>query len=211
MEKMKEETGTYAKRKKNLNGLTQHYQNVAARNLLNALDNFKTEDWTMSINDATPSDWDRLRKEHPAIDDSETRDKEEISLFGGIWDVNKLTMDELMKVYHDLAEKEEKEMSREELASYIVHPDDLISFTGYPKEEEEEDVVNNPSHYNTGNIECIEAIEESMTPEAYKGYLKGNCMKYLWRYDYKGKPVEDLEKAAWYLNKLIEVQEAEDE
>ena len=202
MEKMKEETGTYAKRKRNLNGLTQHYQNVAARNLLNALDNFKTEDWTMSINDATPSDWDRLRKEHPAIDDSKTRDKEEINLFGNIWDVNKLTMDELMKVYHDLAEKEEKEMSREELASYIVHPDDLMSFTGYP--EEEEDVVNNPSHYNTGNIECIEAIEESMTPEAYKGYLKGNCMKYLWRYDYKGKPVEDLEKAQWYLAKLLQ-------
>ena len=210
MEKMKEETGTYAKRKRNLNGLMQHYQNMLARNLLNALDNFKTEDWTMSINDATPQDWNRLRKEHPAIDDSETRDKEEINLFGGIWDVNKLTMDELMKVYHDLAEKEEKEMSREELAAYIVHPDDLMSFTGYP-EEEEEDVVNNPSHYNTGNIECIEAIEESMTPEAYKGYLKGNCMKYLWRYDYKGKPVEDLEKAQWYLNKLIEVQEAEDE
>ena len=71
------------------------------------------------------------------------------------------------------------------------------------EEEDEEDTVNNPSHYNTGSIECIEAIEESMTPEAYRGYLKGNCMKYLWRYDYKGKPVEDLEKAQWYLAKLL--------
>ena len=58
-----------------------------------------------------------------------------------------------------------------------------------------EDVVNNPDHYNTGNIECIDAIEESMSSVAFKGYLKGNCLKYLWRYDYKGKQVEDLEKA----------------
>ena len=69
--------------------------------------------------------------------------------------------------------------------------------------DEEVDVVNNPQHYNTGNIECIEAIQESMSPEAFKGYLKGNTMKYLWRYDYKGKASEDLEKAGWYLNKLI--------
>ena len=69
--------------------------------------------------------------------------------------------------------------------------------------DEEIDVVNNPQHYNTGNIECIEAIQESMSPEAFKGYLKGNTMKYLWRYDYKGKASEDLEKAGWYLNRLI--------
>jgi hypothetical protein len=68
-----------------------------------------------------------------------------------------------------------------------------------PVYEEEEDVVNHPHHYNAGIIECIEAIEESMSSVAFKGYLKGNCMKYLWRYDYKGKQVEDLEKAGWYL------------
>lgn len=68
--------------------------------------------------------------------------------------------------------------------------------------EDEADVVNKPTHYNTGNIECIEAIEESMSSVAFKGYLKGNCMKYLWRYDYKGKQVEDLKKAGWYLNRL---------
>jgi hypothetical protein len=73
------------------------------------------------------------------------------------------------------------------------------------REEEEEDVVNNPDHYNTGNIECIDAIEESMSSIAFKGYLKGNCMKYLWRYDYKGKQVEDLKKAGWYLQKLTEM------
>ena len=70
------------------------------------------------------------------------------------------------------------------------------------EEEAVEDVVNNPDHYNTGSIECIDAIQESMSSVAFKGYLKGNCMKYLWRYDYKGKQVEDLQKAGWYLQKL---------
>jgi hypothetical protein len=159
----------------------------------------------MSINEATPADWDRLRKQHPAIDESLKRPKVDINYFGGIWDVNKHTMDELMKIYHDLAEKEEKEMTQEELDDYLnaALDDDEVVFTGYPEEdEEEEDAVNNPSHYNTGNIECIDAIEESMSSVAFKGYLKGNAMKYLWRYDYKGKQVEDLEKAQWYLAKL---------
>lgn len=76
----------------------------------------------------------------------------------------------------------------------------------YPGEEykEEHDPVNHPSHYNQFGIECLTAIEASMTPVEYRGYLKGNCQKYIWRYVYKGKPVEDLKKAAFYLNKLIE-------
>jgi hypothetical protein len=73
------------------------------------------------------------------------------------------------------------------------------------EEEAVEDVVNNPDHYNTGSIECIDAIQESMSSVAFKGYLKGNCMKYLWRYDYKGKQVQDLQKAGWYLNKLTKM------
>jgi hypothetical protein len=76
-------------------------------------------------------------------------------------------------------------------------------------EEEATDYVNSPAHYNYGKVECIEAIEESMTPEAFKGYLKGNTMKYLWRYERKGKPLEDLKKARWYLDRLIQKKEEE--
>ena len=43
--------------------------------------------------------------------------------------------------------------------------------------------VENPDHYNTGSIEAIEAIKASMPSEQFFGYLKGNVMKYLWRYD----------------------------
>ena len=107
----------------------------------------------MSINEATPEMWDRLRTKYAAI------------------------------IMEDEVTKEEKK------EGVGVFPTDN---------------VNNPEHYNTGNIECIDAIEESMSSVAFKGYLKGNCMKYLWRYDYKGKQVEDLHKAQWYLAKLLQ-------
>ena len=73
------------------------------------------------------------------------------------------------------------------------------------KEEKEmqNDNVNHPSHYTQGGIECYKAIEASMTPEAYKGYLKGNVLKYVWRYEKKGSKIENLRKAEWYLKELI--------
>ena len=70
----------------------------------------------------------------------------------------------------------------------------------------EEDMINNPNHYNNGAIECIDAIEQSMTLEGFRGYLKGNVQKYVWRYESKGG-LQDLMKAHWYLNKLISVTE----
>ena len=150
----------------------------------------------MRLNDATPADWDRVRKQHPAIE--------------------KTGLEAWMKAAHDedadLWEDEEEEdidhydMTTEkgrqevwELFSKVNQDDDDDDDDDY---EDEHDAVHNPAHYNTGSIECIEAIAESMSTEAFRGYLKGNCMKYLWRYDYKGKPAEDLQKASWYLQEL---------
>lgn len=65
------------------------------------------------------------------------------------------------------------------------------------------DPVNKPTHYQAGDIECIDAIKASMSDEQFLGYLKGNVEKYVWRMSYKGKPVEDLRKARWYLDRLI--------
>ena len=67
------------------------------------------------------------------------------------------------------------------------------------------DPINHPSHYTQGLVECIDAIQSSMSFEGFTGYLKGNVLKYLWRYQNKGKALEDLQKAQWYLNKLTEV------
>ena len=64
------------------------------------------------------------------------------------------------------------------------------------------DMVNNPPHYNKSGIETIDAIK-AMTDGGYEYYLQGNIMKYLWRYRYKNG-VEDLKKAQWYLNELID-------
>ena len=64
------------------------------------------------------------------------------------------------------------------------------------------DSVNHPSHYTDGTIECIDAIAAQLTPEEYRGYLKGNIAKYIWRERHKGGP-ESLMKARWYLDRLI--------
>lgn len=74
----------------------------------------------------------------------------------------------------------------------------------------ETDMVNSPSHYNQSGIECIAAIQAALGPN-FKYYLQGNIMKYLWRFDYKGKPLEDLQKAKWYLDTLLEDMAASDE
>lgn len=62
--------------------------------------------------------------------------------------------------------------------------------------------INNPSHYNSGDVECIDGIEASLSKEEFEGYLHGNIIKYVWRFKYKGG-VKDLQKAEWYLKKLM--------
>lgn len=64
--------------------------------------------------------------------------------------------------------------------------------------------VQQPPHYNKGDIECVDAIQASMSKEEFEGYLKGNVLKYIWRYKYKGKAEEDLEKASVYMGWLKE-------
>jgi|TARA_R110000751_G_C13628113_1_gene465493 hypothetical protein len=66
-----------------------------------------------------------------------------------------------------------------------------------------EDPVNNPNHYRQSSTETIDIIKSAMTAEEFHGYLKGACMKYMSRYKYKGNAVQDLEKAEWYLKRLL--------
>lgn len=73
------------------------------------------------------------------------------------------------------------------------------------------DNVNSPAHYNLNRkgIECIDAIEAALTLEEFRGYLKGNILKYTWRERYKNGQ-EDVEKANWYNNKLVETGTGEE-
>jgi hypothetical protein len=63
--------------------------------------------------------------------------------------------------------------------------------------------VNSPPHYKQGTIECIEAIQSALTEEEFRGYCKGNAMKYIWRERHKGGK-ESIEKAAWYLDYMAQ-------
>ena len=78
------------------------------------------------------------------------------------------------------------------------------------KKEATVDLVNHPPHYNKGGMEVIEVIElvtggTRSGDQGFVGYLLGNILKYLLRFEHKGKPIEDLKKARWYLDKLISV------
>tara|TARA_R100000664_G_scaffold16630_1_gene25430 strand:+ start:393 stop:692 length:300 start_codon:yes stop_codon:yes gene_type:complete len=65
------------------------------------------------------------------------------------------------------------------------------------------DTVHAPAHYLHGRKETIDVITDCMTNDEFHGYLKGNILKYVARYKFKGEPLEDLHKAQWYLNRLI--------
>jgi hypothetical protein len=65
------------------------------------------------------------------------------------------------------------------------------------------DNVHRPEHYNTGSLECIDAIKGMLNHDEYIGYLRGNALKYMWRFRYKKSPIEDLRKARWYEERLI--------
>lgn len=66
------------------------------------------------------------------------------------------------------------------------------------------DPVDRPKHYNQGSIECLDAIESMLTAEEFKGYCKGNIIKYVWRENYKDQNIQDLKKSNFFLNRLID-------
>ena len=68
--------------------------------------------------------------------------------------------------------------------------------------EVEVDMVNHPPHYTAGGIETIDYIQAKLTPEEFRGYLRGNILKYSSRAGLKGDADEDLGKMVWYANKL---------
>ena len=72
-----------------------------------------------------------------------------------------------------------------------------------------DDSVDHPSHYTHGSVECIDAMVETQGVHAVQHFCICNAFKYLWRW--RGKNgMEDIKKAAWYLNKAITLQESED-
>lgn len=72
------------------------------------------------------------------------------------------------------------------------------------------DNVEHPAHYTGTSIECINAMIETQGVEAVKNFCICNAFKYLWRHD-KKNGAEDVKKAAWYLNKFVELEDTKNE
>lgn len=66
----------------------------------------------------------------------------------------------------------------------------------------DEDLVNQPTHYKVGGYESIDIIRAKLTPEEYRGYCKGNIMKYIMRSNYKEDHDKDCKKAEYYSKEL---------
>ena len=77
----------------------------------------------------------------------------------------------------------------------------LLKSIVYP----ENDVVNHPSHYTQGNIECIDAMKSAFGAAQLAAYCKIAAFKYIWRCEHKNG-TEDVKKAIWYLNKFLELE-----
>ena len=96
----------------------------------------------------------------------------------------------------------------EELFQYLDKladtPDDTPVNNTRETKEVKPDNVNHPTHYNKGTMECLDVIKSCLSTEEFKGFLKGNVMKYMYRKGDKGDALEDLNKACWYAKKLME-------
>lgn len=88
--------------------------------------------------------------------------------------------------------------------------DEAMEEIGFLDDDDEEDVVNNPSHYNMGDIEVITYIEQQAKVMSESGVPPEiiphicNAIKYLSRFQSKGKPTEDLNKSIFYIQRSID-------
>ena len=117
-------------------------------------------------------------------------------------DANPTDWDNVRSKYLEAIEEHEIAGSSKD-RTYRPTLDDLMrqTFDDFG-DEIRSDMVDKPPHYNQGGIECIDYIKQQLGDE-YRGYLQGNVIKYLHRFKYKNG-LEDLKKAQWYLNKLVE-------
>lgn len=75
-----------------------------------------------------------------------------------------------------------------------------------------DDPVNHPAHYTAGSIEVIDILEQAVAqaPDPVRGGLQWQCLKYLLRMWLKDNPLQDAQKAQWYLDRLIDNLEHQD-
>ncbi|MEH7462757.1 DUF3310 domain-containing protein [Bacillus thuringiensis] len=113
------------------------------------------------------------------------------------WKASKKKIFDLEKVKETLGESIEPEQVVSE-----SKVNEEVSVVAEKVESEEQDNVNHPNHYTMGGIETYDYIKAKMSVEQLEGYLLGNILKYMSRYQFKNG-LEDLKKSQWYLEELI--------
>lgn len=99
-----------------------------------------------------------------------------------------------------------------------IQPTSVSDAVSHPSKLGEKSAVEHPSHYTSGGIECIDAMKAMLAgyehakiaTKFYWHFLSGQVFKYLWRWPLKERPLQDLKKARWYLDRLIEDVEKQD-
>lgn len=95
------------------------------------------------------------------------------------------------------------------LAEIEIELPPIIKAVDVATQSDKTDIVNYPSHYETGKFECIEVMTETLGADAVKDFCICNAFKYLYRFKRKNG-IEDVKKAKWYINKYLEMTEGED-
>ena len=71
--------------------------------------------------------------------------------------------------------------------------------------EEKKEMVNHPSHYNQGGMECIDGLIGAFGKKEVATFCKINAMKYIWRLGHKDEEAQEIGKIKWYLDKYLEL------
>ena len=147
-------------------------------------------------------DYDKFKKEYESFDEYMKQSRKDFILdHGEGMERPKLTP---LEGPHDKNDAwldiEKYSFKRAPISNYVPHGEKIEDHPPY------DDRVNHPSHYTNGSQEAIVTIEEAIdgAPTVQAGMLQGQVLKYLLRVWYKDNPLEDLKKAQWYLNRLIE-------
>jgi hypothetical protein len=150
-----------------------------------------------TLNDATPTEWDKASKEPTQLD----------------WvDEAAAALDKVCKVSLPF-DMFCTSTTRDSKYAYAGDTTTMMGVAAKMAEEfiaEHSDIVDSPAHYNNGGIECIDYIRQQLGEEGYIAYCEGNMIKYQHRYKYKGG-VEDLEKSCKYQEWLIEALKKKEE
>ena len=110
-----------------------------------------------------------------------------------------MNKEDIKKMLREIVDEDEAS-EREFMKAMEEDAEDFI------KKSESEN-IDHPAHYNHGKYETFTKLQAILSPQEYRGFLKGNIIKYMDRADYKGHKEEDLAKADRYMEELLKMED----